>query len=53
MTAEYQRPETRPSYSDESLAAAETPGYEAVRQVTTLALVGIEADYVPDEFIRT
>jgi hypothetical protein len=56
MTAEYQRPETRPTYGDVVPVATESPRFEAVRPVTALALIGIEAriaDYVPDEFTRT
>jgi hypothetical protein len=49
MTAEYERPETWPV--DVEPVTTDSPGVEAAQ--TALALVGIEADYVPDEFIRT
>jgi hypothetical protein len=47
------RPETRPSCVGVDLVATDSPRFEAVRQVTAFAWVGIEADYVPDEFTRT
>ena len=53
MVLEHKRTEIRPTYSGVELAATESPGFEATRPITALALLGIEADYVPDEFTRT